>query len=798
MPITKVTLKPGVNRETTSYGAEGTFYDCDKIRFRSGNAEKIGGWANYSVGYTFIGVGRSMLNWVDYAGYNLLAFGTNQKYYIECGGKYNDITPVTSTVTLGASPISVTSGSPYVTITATGSNVTIGTFVTITSTASVGGLSINGEYEVVNAPNSNTFSIVASSNASSTATGGGTVTVAYQLNAGNTVATNGLGWGAGGWGGNALIPNTGWGQSGGSGITFPLRLWSQCNFNEDLIFTPRNGAVYYWQDSQAFNRGVTLDSYIGDQANIASGLTAKGIALTTTAAVATTTIDVDSADYITTGAYIYATGGGVTIPAGTYVTTAYINGSTSVPLSNSVTIPLGTTVTFSYAGKSVPTQVNEIFSSPIYQFTIAFGSTPYDPTNFSTTYNPLLIRWSDQANAYEWVPQTSNQAGEQVVNIGSRIVGVTQNRQEILVLTDAAVYSMQYVGPPYVFSFQLLQDNISLISQNAIITINGISYWMGVDRFYAYSGRVETLPCSVRQYIYSNLNAAQAEQIVCGHNEGFNEIWWFYPSKASTVNDSYVIFNYLDNIWYYGTLTRTAWLGSPLRNYPMAMFSVQNTYLDTAINSTVTTISVLNSQSYPSSGGIMIGSEYITYTSNANNNLTGCTRGATLPSGVTTVAASHSQYATVTYITPNQVVYHENGLNDGTGTTNLPINSFIQTADFGIGDGDRFAFMSTIVPDLSFLNSNTTENPSPKAYLTVYPRQNSGSNYNYNVDTMTVTNTQLPTVPPAYTYPVEQYTGLVYTRVRGRQVAFRIQSTELGVQWQLGTMRYDIRPDGRR
>ena len=819
MPISKVPLKPGVNRETTSYGAEGTFYDCDKIRFRSGNAEKIGGWAN-SVTYkstdpttTFIGVGRTMLNWVDYSAHNLLAFGTTQKYYLQgsAGAGYSDITPIVATTTLGANPFSVSSPLNYILVTAPGSNVTPGTFVTFSGATTFNGLNLNGSYEIVTVPNPDSYYIVSPSYASSAGSGGGSAVVAtYQLNAGNTLAGALSGWGAGGWGGVSGVATTGWGLSNvysNTSTSNPLRRWSQCTFNQDLVFAPLGGNIYYWQDtpsqflSGVFNRGVTLDSFIGTTANIASGLTAKGIAYTTVAASGPS-ITIDSADYVTSGAYIYVDTSvypTAVIPAGTYVTAAYVNGTTTnIPLSASVTIPINAKVTFSYAGKSVPNQVLQVFSSPINQFTIAFGSNPYDPGNFNTTFNPMLIRWSDQSNAYEWVPQTSNQSGEQIVNIGSSIVAVTYNRQEILVLTDAAIYSMQYIGPPYVFSFQLLQDNISIASPNAVVTANNITYWMGVDKFYMNSGRVETIPCSVRQYVFSNLNKSQIGQVVAGYNEAFSEIWWFYPSKNSVVNDSYVIYNFLDNAWYYGSLNRTAWLGSPLRPYPMSMLSVQNTYLDTAVGASDTTLSVINSATYPPSGGVFIGSEYITYTGNSNNNLTGCTRGATTPAGLPTTAASHGQYSAVTFGVPNQVIYHENGVDDATGPTNLPIYSFIQTADFGIGDGDRFAFMSTLVPDLSFVNSNTTENPNPKVYLTVYPRQNSGSNYNYNVDTMTVTNTQLPNVPPAYTYPVEQYTGLVYTRVRGRQVAFRIQSTDLGVQWQLGAMRYDIRPDGRR
>jgi hypothetical protein len=512
-------------------------------------------------------------------------------------------------------------------------------------------------------------------------------------------------------------------------------------------------------------------------------------------------ITIDNNYYLTSGSTVTVSvnaSGTASIPAGTYVTTAYTNGFV-VTLSANVTVGVGDVLNFSYSGQSVPTQTNKILSANISQFIIALGANPYDPTKLgSTPFNPMLVRWSDQANAYEWVPQQQNQAGEQYLSNGSYLVTAINNRQEILIFSDSAVYSMQYVGPPYVFSFTLLQDNISIISPNAVITANNVTYFMGMDRFYLYNGTVQPLPCSVRRYVFSNINTNQLNQIVAGYDEGFNEIWWHYPSESSNVNDSYVIFNYLDNVWYVGTMNRNAWLDSPLRSYPMAMFSIQTSYLSQSITTSSTSLSLINSGAYPSSGTITIDSEQIGYTANSNNTLTGLTRGIN-----STTAASHAAYAKVSYNVPNQVLYHENGVDDASIslTSPLPIYSYIESADVSLNDGHKFTYVWRIVPDVTFTNTPTTT-VNPTVYMTIEPRQNSGSTYTTSVggntiDTMAVVNTALPAAP-TYTYPIEQYTGQVYTRVRGRQMAFKMYSQDVGVMWQMGAIRYDGRPDGRR
>ena len=372
-----------------------------------------------------------------------------------------------------------------------------------------------------------------------------------------------------------------------------------------------------------------------------------------------------------------------------------------------------------YAGDYVPNQTLEVSASSIQRFVICFGANPYVSGTPNTTFNPMLVRWSDQDNQYEWVPAITNQSGEFPLSVGSTIITSINTRQEILIWTDSALYSMQYLGPPYIWGFNILMDNISIVSPNAAITINNVTYWMGVDKFYMYSGRVDTLPCSLRQYVFNDINIEQAFQVFCGSNEGYNEVWWFYCSTDSTAIDKYVIYNYLDKVWYYGSMSRTAWLDSSIRQYPMAT-------------------------NYDASA------------------VTGRT------------------------------LYHEASVDDVAGTTPVAIDAFIQSSDFDIGDGHNFGFVWRILPDINFNGSNVDQ---PYVTMTVKPRQNSGSAYSAS---------NSPEVQSADNYAVSRsyniqlFDGQVYTRIRGRQMAFRIESTELGVAWQLGAPRIDIRPDGKR
>jgi len=767
MALQKLELRPGVNRESTSYANEGGFYASDKVRFRSGYAEKIGGWTNASTtGGTYSGVARFLWNYVTTDGLNLLFTGTNQKVYVELGGDYNDITPVSGSTSLTLNPFTTTTGSRSISVNATAHGTSIGTYVSFSGASTLTVTSaqtivINGAYEVISVPSSDTFTIFAPSICLSTVTGGGShVITTYDINAGNAVYTTQVGWGGPPWG------SGGWGSNTPQGV--PLRLWSGFNYGNDLVFAERAGNIYYWtKDTLNWTRATLLSTY----ANTITKFTT-----TATFASGATTLTVSDATGINTGSVVSGTG----IPSGAYVLTSWAGGLT-VPISAATTSSSTITASFSYAGRHVPTETNVVIDSSVNNFTITMGSTPYDPTSFTTTFDPLLVRWSDADAPWEWVPEVTNQSGEQRMSHGSYIVAADNSRQELLVWTDTAIYSMQYLGPPFVWGFTLLDQDISIISQNALRTVNNVTYWMGLDKFYAYSGRVETLPCTLRQYVFSNINQDQSAQVTCGHNEAYSEIWWFYPSAESDTNDSYVIYNYLERIWYYGTLSRSAWAEHSLRQYPLAAFGVQTSYLSQAINSTVTVIPMLNASSYPESGIVQIDSEKISYTTSTATSLTGCVRGVD-----GTVAASHTIDTQVSMIAPNQVLLHEFGVNDNSTGTPEPIEAYIESSDFDIQDGQTFGYVWRIVPDLTFAGSTAT---NPSVMLTVKARQNSGSNY---------TPADEPSVTRTAVIPVEQYTGQVYTRVRGRQMAFRIDSTELGVAWQMGMMRIDVRPDGRR
>ena len=767
MPLQKLQFRPGINREMTTYANEGGYYSCDKIRFRSGQPEKIGGWINQSTN-TFIGVCRSLFNWITFASENLLGVGTNQKFYVELYGQYKDITPISDTLSLPLNPFATTNASYAVVVTTTAPhNIAIGTYVTFSGVSGggvVNDVTLTGEFEVIATPTSTSFTIRANQVATSTGSGGGSTVVAtVDLNAGNAVFSLGLGWGGGPWGFG------GWGI--GSTTASQIRLWSQDNDNENLILNPRGGPIYYWNKDTSTSptpRAVTLNSYADTQVKTTT---------TATFLAGASTITVADPTGIDTGSVISGTG----ITAGTYVTTAYVSGSTTVPISAVTTAGSSGNYTFSYSGRHIPNNTYKVSTSSSGNFCIAFGSNPYNPVNFSEDFDPLLVRWSDADNPFEWVPSTLNQAGETRLSYGSYIVTSADTRQEILVWTDAAIFSMQYLGPPYVWGLNLLLDNISIASPNAAFTVNNVTYWMGVDKFYVYSGRVETLPCALRQFIFTNINTDQLAQVVCGANEGYNEVWWFYPTADSLINNRYIIYNYVENTWAYGSLERGYWLDSPLRQYPMAAFSYQKSFLSSAINDSVITIPLLNAASYPNEGVVTIDFEKILYTGKTSSSLTGCTRGYE-----GTTATSHIQYSAATYSVPNQIMNHEYGNDDRSTTTTLPIAAYIESSDFDIGDGHNFGFVWRILPDLTFIGSSSN---TPAVTLTVKARQDSGTLY-FSGDS--------PTVQETTPYPIEVYTGQVYTRIRGRQMAFRLASSDLGVGWQMGAMRIDIRPDGRR
>jgi hypothetical protein len=672
----------------------------------------------------------------------------------------------------------------YEVLTSSGTQITYSN--TTTGTATGGTVAFpTDSYQIIGSGNAITGGVY----------GGISVKATYLVNSGTTTTEAIHAWGIGTWGLGR------WGVGVPQYKTYTHRIWSQASFGDDLILSIQGEPIYYWVKSTVnWTPATTLAAYAVTQNYQTTTTTDVGGVFNSN------TFTVAFNDYIYPGEVIsFASGYSGSIPAGTTVVS--IIGLT-VTVSNPVSIPYNSVLNLSYSGLYVPTQTNKIFVSPIYQFVIALGSNPYDPANANSDFDPLLIRWSDQTVPSQWIPQVSNQSGEQSVGNGSKLVTAVNNRQEILVYTDTALYSMQYIGAPYVFSFTLLQDNLSIISQNGAITANNITWWMGIDKFYAYSGTVQVLPCSVRRYVFSNINKTRQWQIVAGYNEGFSEVWWFYPSTNSTVNDSYIKFNFLDNVWDYGSMNRTAWLGSALQKYPLAAYSTQITYLTADVDDVQIEVTVADASTYMNTGVLLIGSELIFYTGINGNTFTGCIRGA-----YGSTATSHSAYTPVRDVVPNQIAFHEYGVdNNLIENVTLPILSFIQSSDIGIGDGHHLGSLWRMVPDLTFVNSTSM---SPVVSMTVYPRLNSGSNYSQpfipGVDQPTVIET-VPSPPPPAVYPVEQFTGQIYTRVRGRQFAYRVDTgnvsdtnlifgfptSAVGVNWQLGVMRFDIRPDGRR
>lgn len=547
--LKKLTLKPGVNRENTRYTNENGWYESDKIRFRQGTPEKVGGWQRISAS-TFLGVCRSLWNWVTLGSQNLLGVGTNLKFYIENGGFYYDITPVRAEVTL-TNPFTTINASTIVTVSDAAGGYKNGDYVTFTGATAVGGLTISGEYQITYVTGATTYTITAASAATSGATGGGTVYAVYQVNVGPEYAVPLTGWGAGTWGSGS------WGTS--ASTTDALRIWNSDNFGQDLLYGPRGAPLYYWNASIGVAPS-TATITIATPAVVTSilGLADKtAIQFQTTGALPTGLI-VGTTYYVK---YLTATTFNLSLtPGGAAINTSGTqSGVTQIS-------PRGVLVSALDGASSVPLYQNSFIISDASRFVLVFGTNDIG----STVLDPMLIRWSDQESTVEWNPAATNQAGSLRLSHGSQIVTVLQSRQEILVWTDSTLYSLQYLGAPIVWGSQLLADNVSIAGSNAMALAANVTYWMGVDKFYKYDGQVQTLSCDLRQYVYSDINPLQYDQVYASTNEGFNEVWWFYCSENSNTIDKYVIYNYLENVWYYGNMARTAWLDTGLRNYPLA------------------------------------------------------------------------------------------------------------------------------------------------------------------------------------------------------------------------------------
>jgi hypothetical protein len=641
MPLTKLQFRPGVNRETTSYSNEGGWFDCDKVRFRFGTPEKIGGWEKLS-GQSFLGTARALHPFVALDGTSFLGVGTHLKYYLEEGGGYNDITPLRVTTAAGAATFAATNGSSTITVTDADHGANENDFVTFSGAASLGGLVtaavLNQEYQIFNIVSTSAYQIKARAvatvaqitvdgqytptlivaNGSDTGNGGGSVVCKYQIVTGLDTTVAGTGWGAGTysrgtWGSGASL----------TAVGDILRIWTHDNFGEDLIINVRDGGIYYWDKSTSsapFARAVALSDLAG-------------------------------------------------------------------------------------ADATTPTVAKQVLISDRDRHVIVFGC---DAQNNIGVQDPLLIRFSDQENPLVWTAQPTNTAGDLRIGTGSEIITAVETRQQILVFTDRSLHAMQYLGPPFTFGISLISENITVASPLSAIAVDDSVYWMGEEEFYVYTGQVQKLPCSVRSYVFGDFNTSQSEKVTAAVNSSFSEIWWFYPSAGSETNDKYVVFNYQEQAWYYGTIARSAWIDRGISQFP--------------------------------------------------------------------ISAGLDGY----------LYYHEFGQDDGSVNPPAAIPSFIESSQMSIGAGDNFVFLSRLIPDVTFDGSSS---PTPSVSMTLETRQFPGTAY---------TGTKSNTVQRSATVPVEQFTDQVFVRLRGRSFAFKIDSSDTGVEWRLGTPRVDLRPDGRR
>lgn len=625
MPLSKLQFRPGINRETTSYANEGGWFDGDKIRFRYGVPEKIGGWA-VATENTFLGTCRALKPFVALDGTVFMGVGTHLKYYIEEGGEYYDITPIRVTTAAGDVTFNATNGSAVLTVSDTAHGAVEGDFVTFSGAASLGGnitaAVLNQEYQIASIVDDNSYTVsgkdtsgnAVSANASDTGNSGSSTVGAYQINTGLDTSVVGTGWGTGTWGRST------WGSSVASAASTTLRIWTHDNFGEDLIINVRDAGIYYWDKT--------------------SGVSSRATALSDLSTDSTT-----------------------------------------------------------------PTIAKQVLVSDVDRHIIAFGC---DPENAIGTQDPLLIRFSDQENPLVWRTLATNTAGDLVIGSGSEIVTAIETRQQILVFTDVSLHAMQFLGPPFTFGINLISENITIMSPLAAKAHDDAVYWMGYEDFYLFRGQVQKIPCSVRSYVFDDFNRGQKEKVFAALNSSFSEIWWFYPSADANEIDRYVVYNYQEQAWYYGTLVRTAWVDRGISDFPISTFTDGKQY------------------------------------------------------------------------------FQEFGLDDTTTAPVTAISSYIESSQMDLGEGEQFAFIRRLIPDITFENSTAQ---SPTVTFTTKVRDFPGANYD--------SEENAPVARTAIT-PVEQFTNQVHLRLRGRSFTIKISSNQTETQWRLGAPRLEIRPDGRR
>ena len=761
MPLSKIQFRPGVNRETTSYGDENGWFNSDLIRFRKGRPEKMGGWERLSSN-TIDGTGRSLHVWAALDGSKFMGLGTETKFYIEEGGGYNDITPIRSTATLGSNPLKTgAASSAVVTVTAIAHGAATGDFVTFSGATTTDGISatqLNKEHQVT-VVDSNSYQITTAGTASSgsTAGGGSSVIATYQINTGLNTVVSGTGFGAGLWSGLSTgYAQTTLNDAGGIDASVTsFTLASAASFETAATTTSANLTVLSSSipvaDSSGFpskgtiligsekiRYGTNVSNVFGDLTRADDGTTAatssSGDSVTfvglmlidseliqytgkstntinagvvrgvrgTTAAAHDDGVNVKEAnDFVGWGeSSSTAANTGLNIrlySQDNWGEDLLLNVYDGTPYYWDKTLGLGSRATdlASQSGASdAPTITRRIMVSGADRHVVCFGCNPLGEAD----QDLLMVRWSDQEDPFDWTPTATNTAGSQRISSGSEIISAQKTRQEMLIWTDTSLHAMRFTGPPFTFGFSMLANNVSIIGPNAVTTVGDKVFWMDRENFYVYTGRVQTIPCTLLRYVFDDINLEQNFKCFAASNKMFDEVFWFYPSADSTEIDRYVKFNFTENTWDLGTLSRTAWVDYGIHNNPRA-------------------------------------------------------------SGISSDT--------------NFVYVHETGDdNDG-----LPMTSFIESADFDIGDGEQFMFVSRLIPDIDITSSDADASVN---YIL--------KTRNYPGDSLTTNSTNA----------VKSSTEQAFLRSRSRQIALRIESSTTDITWTMGDLRLDVRPDGRR
>jgi hypothetical protein len=705
MPFQKLQFRPGVNRETTSYTNEGGWFSADKVRFRMGMPEKIGGWTKTSRAY-FLGTCRALHPWVALDGSRYISVGTHLKYYINEGGDYNDVTPIRLTTSAGV--------------------------VTFAAAATTLSAAIDDEVETIPLTSSTAFS-----------SKGGTIqinseTITFAGKSGSDL----IGCVRGANGTTAAAHGSG--DAVGAATVIVTSAAHEALQNDFVTFSGAtslggNATADILNQEYQITEILTANTYTVDlrtESSISSITTSGGLDPTFVFANSSDTANGGSS---VVGAYQVNTGLDTTLlgtgwGASTWGRSTWGSGVSLAVSGQTLRIwshdnfgedllfnirdndifywdksgglsSRGVSLSTLSGANTTPTIAKKIIISDRDRHIIAFGC---DSQTNPGVQDPLLIRFSDQESLTDWAAEATNTAGDLRLGSGSEIITAIETKQQIIVFTDVSLHAMQFVGQPFTFGINLISENITIAGPLCAIAVDDLVYWMGSEEFYVYGGSVQPLPCTVRDYVFGDINKTQLEKVTAAANTAFSEVWWFYPSENSTECDRYVVFNYQQQIWYYGTMPRTAWVDRGVESNPIA------------------------------------------------------------------ASTDHALY------------FHETGFDDGSTEPASPIVAHIESSAIDLGEGDGFMFISRLIPDLTFRNSEISD---PQATMTLKMKNLPGDNFE---------NTSASDVVKTASVPVEQFTDQVHVRLRGRSMAFRIDSDLEGVSWRLGSPRIDIRSDGRR